>query len=97
MSLANGASVRIVAFIAFCFLACMKSPLWAQDQPVVKFAQVNDVKLAYYIKGQGEPMIMIMGYSGTMGMWDPALLDELSKNNQLILFDNRARIQVASA
>lgn len=74
---------------ASCVFVALSTPLYAEDKPVVKFAEVNDVKLAYYTKGQGEPMIMIMGYSGTMGMWDPALLDELSKKNQLIIFDNR--------
>ena len=61
----------------------------AQEKPEIKYAQVNDVKLAYYLKGKGEPMILIMGYAGTLSAWDPALLDELAKNNQLIIFDNR--------
>jgi pimeloyl-ACP methyl ester carboxylesterase len=61
----------------------------AQFKAEVKYAPVNDVKLAYYIRGQGEPMILINGYSATMSMWDPALIEELSKNNTLILFDNR--------
>lgn len=61
----------------------------AQDNPEVKYVEVNDVKLAYYIRGHGEPLLMINGFLSTMSLWDPALLDELSKNNQLVLFDNR--------
>ncbi|WP_353432337.1 alpha/beta hydrolase [Polynucleobacter sp. MWH-UH23A] len=61
----------------------------AQFKAEVKYAQVGEVKLAYYTRGQGDPMILINGYSATMSMWDPALIDELSKNNTLILFDNR--------
>jgi len=34
-------------------------------------------------------MVLIMGYAATMSMWDPALLEELSKKNTLIIFDNR--------
>lgn len=64
-------------------------PAQAQEKPEVKYAQVGDVKLAYYLKGKGDPMILIMGYAATMSAWDPALLGELSKNNQLIIFDNR--------
>ena len=60
-----------------------------QIKPEIKYAQVGDVKLAYYIRGQGEPLLMINGFISTMSLWDPALLDELSKKNQLILFDNR--------
>ena len=61
----------------------------AQFKAEVKYAQVNDIKLAYYIRGQGDPLILINGYSATMSMWDPALIEELSKSNTLILFDNR--------
>jgi pimeloyl-ACP methyl ester carboxylesterase len=55
----------------------------------VKTVQVGDVKLAYYIRGQGKPLLMINGYISSMSLWDPALLDELAKHHQLILFDNR--------
>jgi pimeloyl-ACP methyl ester carboxylesterase len=68
---------------------CLSIPAQAQEKPVIKYAQVNDVKLAYYLRGKGEPMILIMGYAATLSAWDPALLDELAKNNQLIIFDNR--------
>ncbi len=33
--------------------------------------------------------MMINGFISTMSLWDPALLDELPKHHQLILFDNR--------
>lgn len=55
----------------------------------VKKAHVNDIELAYYTRGSGEPLVMIMGFRGTMGIWDPALLDILEKKYKLILFDNR--------
>lgn len=61
----------------------------AQFKPNIKYAQVNDVNLAYYTRGQGDPLIMINGFISTMSLWDPALIEELSKNNTLILFDNR--------
>lgn len=62
---------------------------YAQFKPQVKFINVGDVKLAYYIRGQGKPLLMINGYLSTMSLWDPALLEKLAKNHQLILFDNR--------
>lgn len=40
------------------------------------------LRLAYYIRGQGDPLLLIAGYSQTMGMWDPGLLDELSKSHR---------------
>ncbi len=76
--------------IATLFISLgLSIPVQAQEKPEVKYAQVGDVKLAYYLKGQGDPMILIMGYAATMSAWDPALLGELARNNQLIIFDNR--------
>ena len=87
----NAPLKRVVYFmIATLFIALSLSfPAHAQQKPEIKYAEVNGVKLAYYLKGKGDPMILIMGYAGTLSAWDPALLDELAKNNQLIIFDNR--------
>lgn len=78
-----------LVFAGLFSLLTFASPLQAQTKVDVQFAQVGDVRLAYYIRGQGDPLLLIAGYSQTMGMWDPALLDELSKDHTLILFDNR--------
>lgn len=74
---------------ALCISLSLSISAQAQQKPEIKYAEVNGVKLAYYLKGKGDPMILIMGYAGTLSAWDPALLDELAKNNQLIIFDNR--------
>lgn len=58
-------------------------------KPEIKYAEVNGVKLAYYTRGQGKPLLMINGFLSSMSLWDPALLADLEKNNTLILFDNR--------
>jgi pimeloyl-ACP methyl ester carboxylesterase len=88
----------IIKLILTCFLTALGASAYAQVgkastnvqvKPEVKYVQVGDVKLAYYIRGQGAPLLMINGFISTMSLWDPALLDELSKNYQLILFDNR--------
>jgi pimeloyl-ACP methyl ester carboxylesterase len=55
----------------------------------VKKEKIGDSEIAYYTRGRGEPLIMIMGFRGTMAEWDPALLEKLEKNYTLILFDNR--------
>ena len=75
-------------FIVFlCIGIC--SSVHAQFKAEVKTINVGDIKMAYYIRGQGKPLFMINGFISTMSLWDPALLDELAKNYQLILFDNR--------
>jgi len=89
----SGKKVSIkTLFVIFAILigslvtsACDKQSFKAE----VKYVQVGDVKLAYYIRGEGQPLLMINGFLSTMSLWDPALLGELAKNHQLIIFDNR--------
>ncbi len=55
----------------------------------IKHEKINGIELAYYTRGQGEPLVLIMGFRGTMAMWDPAFINELAKHFTVILFDNR--------
>lgn len=77
----------VLAAAAICFGA--GSPVQAAFKAEVKYAQVGDVKLAYYVRGAGKPLVMINGFISTMSLWDPLLIDELAKNHQVIMFDNR--------
>jgi pimeloyl-ACP methyl ester carboxylesterase len=79
-----------VGFLAVALLAAPAAPLRADDfKADVKYVQLGDVKLAYYMRGQGKPLVMINGFLSSMSLWDPALLEDLSKNHTLVLFDNR--------
>ncbi|MBU4201409.1 MAG: alpha/beta hydrolase [Verrucomicrobia bacterium] len=51
--------------------------------------RVDDITMAYWTYGEGYPLVMIMGFSGTMDMWDPTVITELSARHQVIVFDNR--------
>lgn len=73
-------------FIALC--ACLFSGCEGKKAEIKK-ANIGDAELAYYTRGSGEPLVMIMGFRATMSAWDPALLNLLEKNYTLILFDNR--------
>jgi pimeloyl-ACP methyl ester carboxylesterase len=72
-------------------LLCLSMPSSAQPQfkAEVKTLEVGEIKMAYYIRGEGKPLLLINGFISPMSFWDPALLEELSKNYQLIVFDNR--------
>jgi len=74
--------------VVFLYIGICSS-VHAEFKAEVKTINVGDIKIAYYIRGQGNPLIMINGFISTMSLWDPALLDELAKHHQLILFDNR--------
>ena len=51
--------------------------------------RVGDIDIAYKIFGKGEPLFLIPGFSMTMDVWDPVMVDKLSLNHTIILFDNR--------
>jgi pimeloyl-ACP methyl ester carboxylesterase len=53
--------------------------------PTVK---ANDINIYYEIHGDGEPLLMIQGYSFYSGHW-MTLVPELSKKYRAIIFDNR--------
>ena len=52
-------------------------------------AKVNDIQIDYEVHGEGFPLIMIMGLSGNIDWWDPRMIQEISKNFKLVMFDNR--------
>jgi pimeloyl-ACP methyl ester carboxylesterase len=80
--------IFIQCLVIICAIACLQG---CKGSPFaeVKKAKVGDIELAYYQRGSGEPLIMIMGFRGTMAIWDPSLLEILEKKYTLTLFDNR--------
>lgn len=56
----------------------------AQDQ----FFSSNGVKIRYIVVGKGEPVILVHGFAGNLGMWDP-LIDDLANDYEVIAFDCR--------
>jgi pimeloyl-ACP methyl ester carboxylesterase len=77
----------LISFLLLSIGIC--TSVHAQFKAEAKTINIGDVKIAYYTRGQGTPLLMINGYLSSMSLWDPALLDELAKHHQLILFDNR--------
>ncbi len=50
--------------------------------------KVNDININYEIHGEGEPLVMIRGYSSSLKMWLFQVPD-FSKEFEFVLFDNR--------
>src|ERR687898_2059842 len=59
------------------------------DNIETKKVRVGDIDIAYKIFGKGKPMLLIPGFSMTMDMWDPNMLNRLSSNHTIMVFDNR--------
>ena len=54
-----------------------------------KQVKVGDVNISYREYGNGYPLIMLMGLTGTMDIWDPNFINELSRNNRIVMLDYR--------
>lgn len=76
-------TLGLIALIFLGLTGCQNNRVEVQKQ------KVGDVELAYYTRGSGEPLVLLMGYKGTMAMWDPAFIEELAKNYTVIAFDHR--------
>ncbi|MER5174322.1 MAG: alpha/beta hydrolase [Candidatus Nitrosocosmicus sp.] len=55
----------------------------------IKKVKVDDINIEYKMFGKGSPLLLIMGYGGTMNDWDPKVIKNLSQNHTIIVFDNR--------
>jgi pimeloyl-ACP methyl ester carboxylesterase len=55
--------------------------------PVLK-AHTSLGNVAYRVVGKGEPLVLVMGYAGTMEAWDPRFVDTLARHYRVVVFDN---------
>jgi pimeloyl-ACP methyl ester carboxylesterase len=54
----------------------------------VQVAHTSLGTVGYRVVGSGPPLVLIMGYSGTMETWDPRLVDALARHYRVVTFDN---------
>ena len=50
---------------------------------------VGDIDIAYKMFGNGDPILLISGSGNVMDVWPPYMLQELSSNHTIIIFDHR--------
>jgi pimeloyl-ACP methyl ester carboxylesterase len=84
--------VRIPLLIALAALALSATSAVAASPSLTaktRFVKAGHVRLAYRSIGHGRPLVMIMGWGGTMDAWDPAFVDALAKDHRVVIFDNR--------
>jgi pimeloyl-ACP methyl ester carboxylesterase len=63
----------------------------AADQPAAQTFDSNGVKIAYFVQGQGEPVVLIHGWLSSAGVnWAlPGISGLLAKDHQVIALDVR--------
>jgi pimeloyl-ACP methyl ester carboxylesterase len=54
----------------------------------VKVARTPDGSVGYREVGAGPPLVLIMGYSGSMDAWEPSFVDALGRAHRVVIFDN---------
>ena len=54
----------------------------------VQVAHTQLGAVGYRVVGSGPPLVLIMGYTGTMEDWDPRFVDALARHYQVVIFDN---------
>ena len=54
----------------------------------VRVAHTRLGAVGYRVVGSGPPLVLIMGYGGTMEVWDPRLVHALARHNRVVMFDN---------
>jgi pimeloyl-ACP methyl ester carboxylesterase len=55
----------------------------------VEHVAANGLSIGYRTGGHGTWLIMVMGRSGTMADWDPLLIQQLTRDHRVLIFDNR--------
>ncbi len=92
---ADTASPQPSAVAAYATLAAQKAdgkPVIATATSVVsapvRIARTGMGAIGYRRFGSGPPLVMIMGYGGTMEAWDPRFIDALAQHHEVIIFDN---------
>ena len=63
------------------------APRSVVDAPI-RTVKAGQGTIGYRSVGQGRPLVLIMGLSGTMDSWPPAWIDALAKHRRVIAFDN---------
>jgi len=54
----------------------------------VLVAHTSDGTVGYRSVGAGPPLVLIMGYSGSMDSWEPSFVDALGREHRVVIFDN---------
>jgi pimeloyl-ACP methyl ester carboxylesterase len=55
-----------------------------------QYVEARGIRFAYRRLGKagGAPLVLFMHFTGTMDHWDPAVIDGLARDREVILFDN---------
>src|SRR5882757_9723225 len=72
-------------------LLVVAAGIWpgAAEASSVRFVNVGQIRMAYRVSGEGQPLVLIPGSGMAMDVWDPLFLRRLSQRHRVIVFDPR--------
>ncbi|HEX3736730.1 MAG TPA: alpha/beta hydrolase, partial [Solirubrobacterales bacterium] len=76
----------LLFLVALAAAAVLASPA-AAFTAKVRHADVRGGQIAWYERGEGAPLVMLIGTGSTMAEWDPALLRLLARDHRLVMLD----------
>jgi pimeloyl-ACP methyl ester carboxylesterase len=77
---------RLALVLAVLVALLAASPAVAFEAQA-RHAAVRGGEIAYYERGSGPPLVMLIGTGSTMAEWDPALLRLLAPHHRLVMLD----------
>jgi pimeloyl-ACP methyl ester carboxylesterase len=86
--------MRSPAVVAICFALATPAAATAAAPPrsiadaPIRTVQAGQGTVGYRSVGQGRPLVLVMGLSGTMDAWPPSFVDSLAAHRRVIAFDN---------
>jgi pimeloyl-ACP methyl ester carboxylesterase len=64
--------------------------IWSQGfEKMQRFARVNGINIAYNVKGEGPPLVLLMGYRLNSTAWPASFIEQLAQQFTVITLDNR--------
>ena len=86
------AGLAVAGITAAGLAACGSPQMSATDVSVIsapaQVAQTTLGPVGYREVGSGQPLVLIMGYAGTMETWEPQFVDTLAMHYRVVIFDN---------
>ena len=92
----SDSTVRNVSILTLLICSVVYGGLIEEGPGELSTVEVGDITIGYRIFGNGYPLVMITGFSGTMDMWAPVGVSMLSDHYRIITFDNRGMGETTS-
>ncbi len=86
-------AIMIIVFsfcAGFTLLSAQTQIQYGSNKEIGKYEQVNDIKMYYEVYGEGHPLLLIHGNSGSISSWSNQI-PSLSKKYKVFIADSRAQ------